>query len=175
MISKARFLLPEGSPVPKGIPLAGPSSSHQATEAEGDLGPSEEEFGVFDRASPSEDPFGDLGNLDLSEVNLLSVGTSSQAEIGLKRKPPTSLFDLIKGQPGKSQSKLPPPPPQPQPAQTRSSSTQLQPSSPRSRLPPPPPIDSASSARAHRSKKEEGCQRQGAHGWGEISFLLGGR
>ena len=118
MISKARFLLPEGSPVPKGIPLAGPSSSHQATEAEGDLGPPEEEFGVFDRASPFEDPSGDLGNPDLSEVNLLSVGTSSQAEIGLKRKPPTSLFDLIEGQPGKdapgkSQFKLPPFSPQP--------------------------------------------------------------
>ncbi|XP_030939727.1 uncharacterized protein LOC115964585 [Quercus lobata] len=62
--------------------------------------------------------------------------------MGFKRKLPTSLLDLIKGQPGKDvpgkpQSKLPPPPPQPQPAQTRSSSTQSQPSSPWSRLPPP--------------------------------------
>ena len=65
--------------------------------------------------------------------------------MGFKRKLPTSLFDLIEGQsgkdkPGKSQSKLPPPPPQPQPAQTRSSSTPLQPSSPRSRLLPPPQL-----------------------------------
>ena len=56
-IAEHEFLLPEGSPVPEGIPLAGPSSSHQATEAEGgrveseeevaNLGPSEDEFGVF--------------------------------------------------------------------------------------------------------------------------------
>ena len=56
-IAEHEFLLPEGSPVPEGIPLAGPSSSHQAAEAEGgrveseeevaNLGPSEDEFGVF--------------------------------------------------------------------------------------------------------------------------------
>ena len=113
-----KFLLPERSPVPKGIPLADPSSSHQAAEAEGDLGPAEEEFGVFDQVSQSKDPSGDLDNPDLFEADLLSVGTSSQAEMGFKRKPPTSLFDLIEGQPGKdalgkSQSKLPPPQPQP--------------------------------------------------------------
>ena len=87
----------EGSPVPEGIPLAGSSSSHQATEAEGDLGLSKEEFGVFDQVSPSEDPFYDLGDLDLSEANLLLVGTSSQAKMGFKRKPPTCLLDLIEG------------------------------------------------------------------------------
>ena len=47
-VAEHGFVLPEGSPVLKGIPLAGPFSSHQAVEAEGDLGPSEEEFGVFD-------------------------------------------------------------------------------------------------------------------------------
>ena len=113
------FLIPEGSPVPKGIPLAGSSSSHQVAEAEGDLGLSEEEFGVFNQVSPSEDPSSDLGDPDLFEAYLLSVGTSSQAEMGFKRKPTTSLFDLLEGQPGKdtpgkSQSKPPPsPPPQP--------------------------------------------------------------
>ena len=114
-------MLPEGSLVPEGIPLVGPSSSHQAAEAEGDLGPPEEEFGVFDQVSLSEDPSGDLGDPGLTKADLLSVRTSSQAEMGFKRKPPTSLFNLIEGQPGKdaprkSQSKLPPPPPQPQPA-----------------------------------------------------------
>ena len=143
VVVEHEFLIPEGSPVLKGIPLAGSSSSHQAAEAEGDLGLSEEEFGVFDQVSPSEDPSGDLGDPDLFEADLLSVGTSSQAEMGPKRKPPTNLFDLIEGQPGKdapgkSQSKLPPSTLQPQPAQTRSSFAQLQPSSPRSRLPPPP-------------------------------------
>ena len=37
------FLLPEGSPVPEGVPLAGPSSSHQAIKAEGGRVESEEE------------------------------------------------------------------------------------------------------------------------------------
>ena len=56
-IAEHEFLLPEGSLVPKGITLAGSSSSHQAAEAEGgrveseeevaNLGPSEDEFGVF--------------------------------------------------------------------------------------------------------------------------------
>ena len=106
------------------------------------MGPSDDEFNAFNQVNQSEDPSGDLGDPHLTEVELLSVETPSQAEMGFKRKLPTSLFDLIKGQPGKdaprkSQSKLPPPPPQPQPAQTRSSSTQLQPLSPRSRLPPP--------------------------------------
>ena len=119
------FLIPEGSPVPEGIPLVSSSSSHQAAEAESDLGLLEEGFGVFGQASPSEDPSGDLGDPDLFEADLLSMGTSSQAEMGFKRKPQASLLDLIEGQsgkdaPGKSQSNPPPPPPQPQPVQTRS-------------------------------------------------------
>ena len=65
------------------------------------MGLSEEGFGVFDQANPSEDPSGDLGDLNLSEAELLSMGTSSRAEMGLKSKPPTSLFNLIEGQPGK--------------------------------------------------------------------------
>ena len=88
-------MIPEGSPVPEGVPLAGSSSSHQAAEAEGDLSLSEVGFGVFDQVSPSENPSGDLGDPDLSEVDLLSVGTSFQAEMGFKKKPPTSLFNLI--------------------------------------------------------------------------------
>ena len=112
------FLISKGSPVPEGIPLAGSSSSHQAAEDEGDLGLSEEGFGAFDQADPSEDPSGDLGDPDLSKAELLLVGTSSRAEMGLKRKPPTSLFDLIEGQSGKgaqgrSQPSVPTPPPQP--------------------------------------------------------------
>ena len=137
------FLISEGSPVPEGIPLVDSSPSRQAAEEEGDLGLSEEGFGAFDQADPSEDPSGDLGDLDLSEAELLSVETSSQAEMGLKRKPPTSLFDLIKGQPGKGaqgkpQSSAPTPPSQPTPVQTRSSSTKSQPQSLRPKLPAPP-------------------------------------
>ena len=121
------FLVSEGSPVPEGIPLVGSSSSHHAAEDEGNLGLSDEGFGAFDQADPFEDPSGDLGDLALFEAELLSVGTSSRAEMGLKRKPPTSLFDLIEGQPRKGaqerpQSNAPSPLPQPQPVQTRSSS-----------------------------------------------------
>ena len=96
-VAKHGFLLPEGSPVLEGVPLEGPSSSYQAAEAKGVLGPSEDEFGVFDQVNQSEDPFGDLGDPNLIEANLLSVGTSSQAEMGFKRKPLTSLLDLIEG------------------------------------------------------------------------------
>ena len=85
----------------EGVPLASPSSSHPAAEAEGDLGPSKEDFGVFDQVSLSEDPSGDLGDPDLTAEDLLSARTSSQVEMGFKRKPPTSLFNLIEGQPGK--------------------------------------------------------------------------
>ena len=115
-VVESGFLISEGSLVPEGIPLAGSSPSHQAAEDEGDLGLSEEGFRVFDQADPSEDPSGDPGDPDLSEAELLSVGTSSLVEMGLKKKPSTSLFDLIEGQPrkgaqGKSQSSVPTPPP----------------------------------------------------------------
>ena len=89
--------------------MAGSSSSHQATEAEevrakgeeqvAELGQSEDEFGAFDQVDLSKDPSSDLGNPSLTEANLQE--TSSQAEMGFKRKPPTSLLDLIEGQPGK--------------------------------------------------------------------------
>ena len=95
------FLVFEGSPIPEGIPLVGSSSLHRAAKDEDNLGPSEEGFGAFDQADPSEDPSSDLGDPNLFEAELLSVGTSFRAEMGLKRKPPTSLFDLIEGQPGK--------------------------------------------------------------------------
>ena len=112
-ITVVKHGLAEGSLVLEGIPLAGSSSSHQVAEVESDSGLSKEGFGVFDQANPSEDPSGDLGDLDLSEADLLSARISSQAEMGFKRKPQTSLFVLIKGQsrkeaPGKSQSKPPP-------------------------------------------------------------------
>ena len=100
-ITVVEFLIFEGSSVPEGIPLVYLSPSYQAAEDEGELGQSEEGFGVFDLADQSEDPSGDLGDPALFEAELLSVGTSSRAEMGLKRKPLTSLFDLIEGHPRK--------------------------------------------------------------------------
>ena len=79
-----------------------------------ELDQSEDEFGTFEQVDLSEDPFGDIGDPNLFEADL--QGTSSQADMGFKRKPSTNLHDLLEGQPGKdapgkSQSKLPPPPP----------------------------------------------------------------
>ena len=167
-VAEHGFLLPKGSPVQKGTTLAGSSSSHQATEAEGgraeseeqvaNLGQSKDEFGVFNQVNLSEDPSGDLGDPRLTEADLLSTGTPSQAKIGFKKKPPTSLLDLIKGQPGKDmsgkpQSKLPPPPPKPQPVQTRPSSTQSKQSSPQSKHPPPPQPVNPKRKRATKGKE----------------------
>ena len=88
--------------------MAGFSSSHQVAEAEGgrveseeqvaELGQAEDEFGVFNQVDLSEDPSGDLGHPSLTKADFLSIGASSQAEMGFKRKPPTSLLDLIEGQ-----------------------------------------------------------------------------
>ena len=120
------FLLPEGSFAQGGATLASSSSSQQVVKAEEvgaegkeqvvELGQSEDEFGAFDQVDLSEDPFGDLDNPSLTKADLQK--TSSQAEMGFKRKPPTSLLDLIEGQSGKdalgkSQPKLPPHPPKP--------------------------------------------------------------
>ena len=74
--------------------------------------------------------------------------------MGFKRKPSTSLLDLIEGQPGKdvprkSQPKLPPPSSKPQPAQTKSSFAPSQPS----KL--PPPLQPADPKRKRSSKGKE--------------------
>ena len=72
----------------------------------------------------------------MSEADLQR--TSSQTDMGFKRKPSASLRDLLEGQPrkdapGKSQPKLPPPPPsKPEHPQTKSSSAQPPPT----KLPP---------------------------------------
>ena len=63
------------------------------------MGQFEDEFGIFNQVDPSEDPFGDLGDPSLTEVDL--QGTFSKVEMGFKRKPPTSLLDLIEVQLGK--------------------------------------------------------------------------
>ena len=103
------FLLLEGSSAQGGATLASPSSSQQAAEAEevrvegekqvAELGQFEDEFGIFDQVDLSEDPSSDLGDPSLTEADL--QGTSSKVEMGFKRKPPTSLLDLIEGQLGK--------------------------------------------------------------------------
>ena len=83
------FLISQEPYIPVNIPPVGPSSSHQVAEDEGELDRPEEGFGVFDLVYQSEDPSGDIGDPALSEAELSSIGTSSQAEMGLKRKPLT--------------------------------------------------------------------------------------
>ena len=173
-IVEHRFLIPEGSPIPEGVPLAGSSSSHQAAEAESGSGLPEEGFDAFDQASSPADPVGDLCDPNLSEEDFLLAGTSSQAEMGLKRKPQSSLLDLIEGQPGKeapgkSQSKPPPPLPQPQLVQTKSSPARSRtpsprpkhPASPQSTLPPRP--ESTDSKRKRSSKGKEPMDEGKSH------------
>ena len=179
-VVKQGFLISERSPIPEGIPLVDSSSSHQAAEDDGNLGLSEEGFGAFDQADPSEDPSDDLSDPDLSKAKLLSVGTSSRAEMGLKRKPPTSLFDLIEGQSGngaqgKPQSNAPSPPPLPQPVQTRSSSTESQPQSPRPKLPAPPqsalpPRPEPANSKRKRSPKRSPKRKEPMDGGKSQSF-----
>ena len=104
--------------------LPGESFAQRAAETEegGDevqeqvieLDQSEDEFGAFEQLDTPEDPFGDTGDQNLPEADL--QGTSSQTDMGFKRKPSSSLLDLLEGQPGKdalgkSQPKLPPPTP----------------------------------------------------------------
>ena len=79
---------------------------------------SKDEFGAFDQFDPFEGLSGDLGDPSLTEADLQE--TSSQADMGFKRKPSASLHDLLEGQPGKdvpgkSQPKLPLPLSKPQP------------------------------------------------------------
>ena len=79
------------------------SSAQQATEteeggAEGkeqviELDQSEVEFDAFNQFDPSEGPSGDLGDPSLTETDL--QGTSSQTDMGFKRKPSASLHDLL--------------------------------------------------------------------------------
>ena len=96
-VVESGFLISERPAVPEGIPRVDLSLSHQGAEDEGELGQSEEEFWVFNLADQSEDPSSDIGDPALSEAELSLVGTSSQAVMGLKRKPPTSLFELLEG------------------------------------------------------------------------------
>ena len=59
------------------------------------MGQSEDKFSAFDQIDLFEDPSGDFGDPSLTETDLIE--TSSQAEMGFKRKPHTSLLDLIEG------------------------------------------------------------------------------
>ena len=81
--------------------------------------------------------------------------------MGFKRKPSTSLCDLLEGQSGKSQSKLPPPPPfKPEHPQTRSSSAQPPPT----KLPPTvQPVDPKRKRSAKGKEPMDGGKSHASH------------
>ena len=90
------FLLPEGASVPEGIPLVGSSSSRPVVEeGEGkteeaeeivEVGSSEDEFEVFNRAQSFEDPSGDLGDPNYTEANFPSAETPFEEDMGIQRR-----------------------------------------------------------------------------------------
>ena len=107
-IAEHGFFFPEGSLAPQAAKIE--EEKDKGKELVIELDQFEDEFGAFDQLDPSEDPLGDIGDPNLTEEDL--QGTSSQADMGFKRKPSASLLDLIEGQPrkdvpGKSQPKLP--------------------------------------------------------------------
>ena len=87
------FLLPKGASVLKGIPLVGPSSSRPVVEEEDEkekkeeeaveLGSSEDEFEVFNRAQSSKGPFGDLGNPSCTEADFSFSETPLKEDMGI--------------------------------------------------------------------------------------------
>ena len=105
------FLLPEGASIPKGVPLVGSSSYCPVVEEEDEkaekgeevveLGLSKDKFEVFNRAQSSEGPFGDLGDLNCTEVDFPFSKTPLEEDMGIQRNQKTSLLDLIESQPGR--------------------------------------------------------------------------
>ena len=168
------FLLPEGASILKGMPLAGPSSSHPVIEEEDklevkkkeevvELDSSEDDFEVFDQPQSFESPFGDLGDPNCTEADFLSSETPFEEEMGIQRKQKTSLMDLIESQPGK---------------ETQARATQKKPPSPSqsrlplapSKLPPPPPrstllprIEPSDPKRKKESKGKEVMEAEKSH------------
>ena len=83
--------------------LPGESSAQQAAETEEgedkvqeqviELNQSEDEFGVSEQLDAPKDPFRDTGDQNLPEANL--QGTSSQTDMGFKRKPSADRKSVV--------------------------------------------------------------------------------
>ena len=105
------FLLPEDASILEGIPLVGSSSFRPVVEEEDkrakkeeevvELGLSEDEFEVFNRAQSSKGPFGDLGDQNCTEVDFSFSESPLEEDMGIQRKQKSSLLDLIESQPGR--------------------------------------------------------------------------
>ena len=134
-------MLPEGASISEGVPLVGSSSSHPMVEEEDEkiekeekvveLGSSEDEFEVFNRAQSYEGPFGDLGDLNCTEANFSFSETPLEEDMGIQRKQKSSLLDLIESQPRRETQGRPVQSKPPSPSQSKLPHTP-------SKLPPPP-------------------------------------
>ena len=99
------FLLLKGASIPEGVPLVGSSSSRPVVEEKDkkaakeekvvQLGSFKDEFEVFNRAQSSEGPFGDLGDLNYTEVDFPFSKTPLEEDMGIQMKQKTSLLNLI--------------------------------------------------------------------------------
>ena len=96
-IAEHGFFLPERSSIQQATETE--EGGAEAEEQVIELDQSEDEFGAFDQFDSSKGPSGDLGDPSLTEADL--QGTSSQTDMGFKRKPYASLQDLFEGQPRK--------------------------------------------------------------------------
>ena len=133
------FMVPEGIPIPEGTPFTQPLlvATLSARISSSTLVPQEEEKGEEEK---DEEGFVDLtDSLDEFEIfNQPSSPKSLPEEMGIQRKPPKSLMELIEDQPGRgapgksAQSKLPPPPPKsPSPAPQPSLSSRTEQADPK--------------------------------------------
>ena len=99
------FLLLKGASIPEGVPLVGSSSSRPVVEEKDkkaakeeevvQLGSFKDEFEVFNRAQSSEGPFGDLGDLNYTEVDFPFSKTPLEEDMDIQMKQKTSLLNLI--------------------------------------------------------------------------------
>ena len=92
-VAKHDFFFPGGSSAQQAVKTE--EGRDEGEEQVIELDQSEDEFGAFKQLDPSGDPFGDIGDPNLSEADL--QGTSSQADMGFKRKPSANLRDLLEG------------------------------------------------------------------------------
>ena len=107
-VAEHSFFLPRESSAQRAVEIK--EGKDEVQEQVIELDQSEDEFGAFEQLDTPEDPFGDTGDQTLPKADFQR--TSSQTDMGFKRKPSASLRDLLKGQPGKdalgkSQPKLP--------------------------------------------------------------------
>ena len=93
IVAEHSFFLPERSSSQQAVKIE--EGGAEGEEQVNELDQSEDEFDAFDQFYPFEGLSGDLGDPSLMEADL--QGTSSQTDMGFKRKPSASLHDQLEG------------------------------------------------------------------------------